>query len=662
MNTTKRGHWMGFGLMAFLCGILAQAAIPLPTGWSDNWVAVKQDAYDNNKPLMVLVGKTSGCPNCENLETRVLNSTVWQNYAAGRSSGYTYTNGIAQMFFNTISFVTYDGVSGKAVLGKIKSTFGNGTAYPWLYIFRVKNPGPGAEKDDLELIASFRGTAGTVNGVSFGVTAESLIAVVESYVTKSPWSSYFMNIAAPTVDYTFSDNGASATVTLSSRDNATIYYTTNGNKPTTSSTRYTKALTITTATTLKAIAYGDGKISDVTTLEIDKQPNPIITVAEDKASFSLTYGSTDEEGFLVYTLDGSEPSFLNGYVYEDVAVEIDETVTVINARALAYGDLSSAVVTKEVERQPETGTVEPPEFTINATNPVWMNKLTVSLSCPTDDATILYAIGDGETFADYQTYKGAFSVVPNKTVKAKAIKENWDDSEEVSKQFTMLKNTVVLTGARIVDAGETTVTVSFDVTPENAGISIDGLAGGRRIWCAANETVELPVGATYTIYAHAPDYLTSDKLVFTPQAANASRTYSATRGQYDDGDAGNVQGSFGPGWNLVALPAYDFTRRSMEVLAERLYQFDAAKNALVKAETIEAGGVYYWYAEADDEITVTGRAGQAQGKSLPAGWNLAAPQDEVGDGNCWVLRNGRFLPVPKNDVSAGEGFWIYKAE
>lgn len=54
-------------------------------------------------------------------------------------------------------------------------------------------------------------------------------------------------------------------VTLTAEEGADIYYTTNGDDPTTSSTKYTAPIDITTTTTLKAIAVKDGKTSSVAT-------------------------------------------------------------------------------------------------------------------------------------------------------------------------------------------------------------------------------------------------------------------------------------------------------------------------------------------------------------------------------------------------------------
>lgn len=59
--------------------------------------------------------------------------------------------------------------------------------------------------------------------------------------------------------------GANNTVEISAADGAQIYYTTNGDDPTTESTLYTGAFTISNATVVKAIAVVDGKSSSVAT-------------------------------------------------------------------------------------------------------------------------------------------------------------------------------------------------------------------------------------------------------------------------------------------------------------------------------------------------------------------------------------------------------------
>lgn len=70
-------------------------------------------------------------------------------------------------------------------------------------------------------------------------------------------------LAAPT----FSPAGGTFTsalnVTISQEDGADIYYTTDGSDPTTSSTKYASAITVSTTTTIKAIAVKDGHTSSI---------------------------------------------------------------------------------------------------------------------------------------------------------------------------------------------------------------------------------------------------------------------------------------------------------------------------------------------------------------------------------------------------------------
>ncbi len=64
---------------------------------------------------------------------------------------------------------------------------------------------------------------------------------------------------------------SSTTVTIAGGNN-TVYYTLNGSTPTTASTQYTAPFTLSETTTVKAIAYKDGKASEVTTKEFKKMP------------------------------------------------------------------------------------------------------------------------------------------------------------------------------------------------------------------------------------------------------------------------------------------------------------------------------------------------------------------------------------------------------
>ncbi len=71
---------------------------------------------------------------------------------------------------------------------------------------------------------------------------------------------------APTINPATQQFSKAFTATISAEEGAAIYYTTDGNDPTTESTKYDNGVEIPTATTtLKAIAVKDGAVSDVST-------------------------------------------------------------------------------------------------------------------------------------------------------------------------------------------------------------------------------------------------------------------------------------------------------------------------------------------------------------------------------------------------------------
>ena len=81
--------------------------------------------------------------------------------------------------------------------------------------------------------------------------------VVERTYTKKP--------AAPEISPASCTFNEQLTVTISAESGATIYYTTDGSTPTTGSTQYSVPFTVSTTTTVKAIAYVGEVYSDVTT-------------------------------------------------------------------------------------------------------------------------------------------------------------------------------------------------------------------------------------------------------------------------------------------------------------------------------------------------------------------------------------------------------------
>ncbi|MBR0489498.1 MAG: chitobiase/beta-hexosaminidase C-terminal domain-containing protein [Prevotella sp.] len=95
------------------------------------------------------------------------------------------------------------------------------------------------------------------------------------------------NAYAPTPDITAGTVAAGTQVELTSSDGGTIYYTTNGDEPTTESTPYEGKITINSTTTIKAKAYVNGYLGDMATLSYTVKSAP-----------GIEYGTTAVEKYI----------------------------------------------------------------------------------------------------------------------------------------------------------------------------------------------------------------------------------------------------------------------------------------------------------------------------------------------------------------------------
>lgn len=107
---------------------------------------------------------------------------------------------------------------------------------------------------------------------------------------------------------------SSVQVTLSSTPSGSIYYTTDGSTPTTASTRYTGAITLTQTTTLKffAVDAGGQKSAIQSETYTISTPAPVITASPDAGTYggpvSVTLTSNKTGTTIYYTTNGSTPT------------------------------------------------------------------------------------------------------------------------------------------------------------------------------------------------------------------------------------------------------------------------------------------------------------------------------------------------------------------
>lgn len=227
-------------------------------------------------------------------------------------------------------------------------------------------------------------------------------------------------VAPPTIT-----NNFDGTFTITAATGATIYYTTDGNTPTTSTPTYGTTSVIVNQTenmtVIKAIAKAssDNFPSWVTTYNVPKYTTPTITF--NSISMEATITCTDATN-IYYTTDGYDPTTSSSPYTTPLSIASTTTVKAIATHA---GYLSSNVA----------------EFTITqVTTPTIQNNgdNAVSITCATEDATIYYTTDGTTPTTSSNLYSGPLQDnISGVTIKAIAVKENMINSEIGSGMVTL---------------------------------------------------------------------------------------------------------------------------------------------------------------------------------------------------------------------------------
>ena len=232
---------------------------------------------------------------------------------------------------------------------------------------------------------------------------------------------------------------------------ATIYYTIDGEDPTTESTLYEEGgftLPLTETTTVKAIAVKEdmdnSEIASVTyTLPATPQvEKPVILPASGEiaeTSVEVTITCETAGAAIYYTIDGEDPT-TESTLYEEggFTLPLTETTTV---KAIAVKeDMDNSEIASVTYTLPtSTPQVEKP-LILPASGAIAETDVKVTITCATEDAVIYYTInGDAPTTSStlYEEDGFILTVTGTATVKAIAVKEDMDNSEVASATYTL---------------------------------------------------------------------------------------------------------------------------------------------------------------------------------------------------------------------------------
>jgi hypothetical protein len=268
------------------------------------------------------------------------------------------------------------------------------------------------------------------------------IAVVTGHST-SPVSSAVYTITPPAATPVFSPAPGtySSVQTISigtTAPSATIYYTTNGTVPTTSSAVYFGPITVSASETIRAIAVAPGYSSSAVgsaayTVALPRTSTPIFSPASgayDSAQ-AVTISTSVPSATIYYTTNGSRPTSSSTVYSGPITVAATE---IVKAIATASGDSTSA------EGSAEYVIIPPPAATpiLSPAAGTYNSAQTVTISSATPGATFHYTTDGSRPTSRSPVYSGPITVDVTETVRALALASGYSASAEGSAEYKIV--------------------------------------------------------------------------------------------------------------------------------------------------------------------------------------------------------------------------------
>ncbi|MEE0985410.1 MAG: chitobiase/beta-hexosaminidase C-terminal domain-containing protein [Bacteroidaceae bacterium] len=237
------------------------------------------------------------------------------------------------------------------------------------------------------------------------------------------------------------EEGTQVTISCAT-EGATVYYTTDGSAPSTSSAKYTGAITVSKAMTIKAMAAKDGNYTNsevasasftIKAKEVVATPAFSISGGEVEEGTQVTISCATSGATVYYTTDGSAPSTSSAKYTGAITVSKAMTIKAVAVKDGYYTNSQVASATFTIKGKEVVAT---PAISPNGGE--YESSATVTLTCATEGASIYYTL-DGSTPTTASTlYSKAFTLTESATVKAIATKSGYyTNSQVASAVFTI---------------------------------------------------------------------------------------------------------------------------------------------------------------------------------------------------------------------------------
>ena len=249
-------------------------------------------------------------------------------------------------------------------------------------------------------------------------------------------------VATPTFSPAGGTFTGSVTVALScATPGTTILYAMGVNSPGASNfLAYTGPVTLTNSAMVTAKATRSGYLDSGTasasyTVIIPKVATPIFAPAGGTYTGSVTVAIScaTPGATILYALGTSSINATNFSVFTSPLLLTTTTVIMAKATAIGYqGSASAETYYTIIIPRVATPTISPSYGT-------YTGSVTVTISCATPGATILYATGATSSgAASFATYTGPFALTTSAVVTAKAVESGYLDSATVSTSYTVI--------------------------------------------------------------------------------------------------------------------------------------------------------------------------------------------------------------------------------
>ena len=301
------------------------------------------------------------------------------------------------------------------------------------------------------------------------------------------------------------------TVTISDATaGATIYYTTNGSTPTTSSTPYTAPITVSASETLEAIAAVAGDTSSAVASAAytisSSAPSPTVsapTFTPPAGAFTsaqtVTISDATSGATIYYTTNGTTPTTSSSPYSGPITVSATETLEAI---AAVKGDTNSAVASAAYTISSVPPTVSTPTFTPPAG--AYASAQTVSISDATAGATIYYTTDGTTPTTSSSPYTAPITVSATETLETIAAVTGDTSSAVASAAYTIPSHpdfilSTSLPSLTVNSGGQGALTLT--VTPVNGfdspvTFACSGLPSGAT--CSFDQETVIPSGEVAT--------------------------------------------------------------------------------------------------------------------------------------------------------------------